>query len=684
MASMLMYARLMAHEHAGAAIKAYYQGDKQGMLAQLQQANSFVPNGQNYYASDNKNGTFHVENRNGDNSVLNWEADVAPQQILAAALQVYDGSAFWKEMEQVAYKYDPVSKAMVDQRTQATNAQQINAAAPPYGPGSAPVPGGPPAAAPAAPPAAPPAATINSSSPIPIPPAMGGVNDLRRQLAAPTGIGNPPGSPPPPPQAPGAAQATVSSLTPPQVADAGAGPGAMPPTYGQSDLGGPPPPDVPLEAPPRSPVPTRTDTTTAQPATPPAGADNRAPLPQTPPPLPERETIADVTPAPRTDEELAHQAKTIHDQVFSPQGGHFLPGGVYRMADGTTYAPPPRYQMTGNPKSDAEIDKRQREADQLYHQAGIAAGQQAADDERQQVADLKAGQQAQNVVFRGKQQVLMENQRENARQAAAALVEANKTQGAAEAERVRLGHEHEAPIADEYDMVKAGVPMGKIPVAQAAPPHVDTMFAKPFNPSGLDGMAKPASAFITSDESKAALPSLTGMIYRYNAKNGMTLPQAADTLRLLVSNPEPLKKSDITIASSPGDPSDIRVTLPVKDDRGVVHTVGIPKEAFIELSGVRAEFAANAAKTKETDLKADELNKRKGSAMSGILGTVGGALSAVAPRPGETPPPRPQQPPTAPMISPLPSRPGTFQLPQRVPNAQVPPEWKQQFPELNQ
>ena len=691
-ASMLMYGREAAARYGKEAIKHYYKGDVQGALDSLQEANNYTVDGSNWHAQIKDNGTIHAERRNLNNSVLEWEANVAPQEILAAAVKVANGSAYWQMLEQAAYKYDPIAKAMVDQRAGLETEKQIQAAGPAYSP--QPSPGGPlgpqaPQATPQSPqapqgPQQTPASAqgpTTDSSPVPTPPAMGGANDLRRQLAAPTGIGNPPGTPVPP-QASGGAQQVLNANTPPQVADAGAGPGAMPPTYAPSDLGGGQPANVPLEAPEASPIPSP-DRTTAQGATPPATSDERAQPAAQINPLTRPDTVSNPNVAPMDEGGFAHVSQQIHQQLFTPgTSPYFLDHGGYRV-NGEDYYPPQKQDLSNvtNPAALKILKDRQAEGDKLYQQARQAAFALAKDDEAKQVGDLRNTLNVTKDIYNRTQ--IAKGQ---------AIGEANKEQATANAEMVKSAAARMKP-APEYFEDKTGMHM---PVGALAKPAAIGAWGS----EGGDN-AEQLHPYLPSKESFDGVVDGISTVWRYNQFQTMGMEHAANLVKRIVADPSYGKilgkdgkptgddPEAVSTLPVPGDPGDKRVIVKINDPRGGAQYVAMPVATFRDLMLARNEYKQHYDEDEGKKAVRLEVEKSQAKAGGGLLNSIEGAagniITSVAPHPGSPVPPRPSQPPSRGLLqSPQGQAPFKFQLPPRVPNEQVPQEYKDQFPELNQ
>ena len=299
----------------------------------------------------------------------------------------------------------------------------------------------------------------------------------------------------------------------------------------------------------------------------------------------------------------------------------------------------------------------------FINRLGHIAGQQAADDEKRKLQDMTIKNQTQTTVFRGREQEYLANQRQNAQTQAAALLEANRSTDAANKLMVSKQDTAMELAPDKVPSVQGGANIGEVPVTEAVQPHLQIMFNKPYNPSGYKGYEKPASTFITSDESKAAIPNIAAMIYRANAKDGMTVEQAADATRLLISSAgrqlfdrdgpregdDPKKSMFMTHNHPPGNPEDRRVTIKLMDDRGVWRSINMPEKTYTEASGVRAEFGVNAETAKADDIRDKTLNDQKGS-FGNAVGATFNRMATPTPATGAMPPRTPTTKTTLPYI----------------------------------
>ena len=637
-ASMLMYGREAAARYGKEAIKHYYKGDVQGALDSLQDANNYTVDGSNWHATMNKDGTVHAEKRNLNNSVLEWEANVAPQEILAAAVKVANGQAYWQMLEQAAYKYDPIAKAMVDQRSGLETERQIAAAGPAYAPTpspNGPAPGGlggpagpqgPQAPqspqAPSGPqqtpatyePSAMGGAPTTNSSPVPtpggLPPTMVGPASAAQRMSAPTGIGAQPGQPP-------ATRADIQGGLQPQVADAGPGPGAMPsynPSFDTTGAGAIPPPP-PASA--QSPVPTRPDTTTAQGATPPPTSDERVQPAAQVNPLLQRDNVSNPNVAPMDEGGFAHVADQIHQQLFTPGSSpYFLGNGGYRV-NGEDYFPPQKQDLSGvtNPAALKQLKTNEAEADKLYQQARQAAFALAKDDEAKKVADLRNTLNVTKDIYNRTQ--IAKGQ---------AISEANKQQDAATAEYNKTAAARMKPYAEVF---RDNTGMER-PVTQLSRPAALAAFG-----STSDKDDAPLHAYLPSQESTQSVVDATASVWRYNQNQTMSMAHAANLVKRLVADPMFGKTTDkdgkqiddpnaATVLQVPGDPGDKRVWVTINDPRGGQQSFALPLASYKDIMLARNEYKQNSeADNHQKDLRL-EIEKSQGAARDKLLQSVEG------------------------------------------------------------
>lgn len=115
-ASMLMYARQLASKYGDQAIAHYKSGDINSAIDALSKADDYIPNGLKLSGKlDPASGQVDVEQRDLNNKLI-WKQQVAPQAILAAAIGVKNGQFFWGQLETAAAKYDPVTAQMIEQK----------------------------------------------------------------------------------------------------------------------------------------------------------------------------------------------------------------------------------------------------------------------------------------------------------------------------------------------------------------------------------------------------------------------------------------------------------------------------------------------------------------------------------------------------------------------------------------
>jgi hypothetical protein len=125
-AAMLNYSKDMSSKYGTEAVKRWYHGDMDGVIDNLQKAEGWVPDGKKVLPTMNPDGSAHVVQSNLAN-VKEWETDVAPQELLRAAIGAQNGSLYWQRLEEAAYKHNPAYKTEMDEKTRQRKMQEVNA-----------------------------------------------------------------------------------------------------------------------------------------------------------------------------------------------------------------------------------------------------------------------------------------------------------------------------------------------------------------------------------------------------------------------------------------------------------------------------------------------------------------------------------------------------------------------------
>ena len=207
-ASILMASRDAAAHHGDEAIKLFYKGDPDGAVKAIVKGYDSVIDGNTVQAKKGPGDNYTVTQLNMQNRAV-WQKEVAPQEIMQAALGLKDGTMVWKLYSEAAAKYDPQGAAQAAQMTPADQAAlgklsnwRTN--------GQAPAQGQPPQAVP-----------VNGPAP-PVTPGSSGPQAIPVQAQSGAGAGH---APTPPPSAPAA---PAPPPTPPPSAPATPAPPPMP------------------------------------------------------------------------------------------------------------------------------------------------------------------------------------------------------------------------------------------------------------------------------------------------------------------------------------------------------------------------------------------------------------------------------------------------------------------------
>lgn len=96
--AMLIYSSNLAAKYGDEAVRRYYGGDIQGAVDNLKEAYNHTPDGMKVDAQPNRDGTWRVTQMNQADKVK-WQGDVAPQEILGAAIGMKDKSLFWHTIQ---------------------------------------------------------------------------------------------------------------------------------------------------------------------------------------------------------------------------------------------------------------------------------------------------------------------------------------------------------------------------------------------------------------------------------------------------------------------------------------------------------------------------------------------------------------------------------------------------------
>ena len=122
-ASMMQYSVGLAQQYGDEAAKRYYDNDLPGAVKALNAAADAVPDGKKMSAQLAPDGKSVIVTGSDLNGRTEWQKDVAPSQILGAALGFRTGQLQWSMLESQAARYDPATAQIIRDRT-AQRAQQ--------------------------------------------------------------------------------------------------------------------------------------------------------------------------------------------------------------------------------------------------------------------------------------------------------------------------------------------------------------------------------------------------------------------------------------------------------------------------------------------------------------------------------------------------------------------------------
>jgi hypothetical protein len=616
-AAFMMYAHQMVAENADQVIKSYYKGDTQAMLDAMHKANDYMLTGNNLFGRVSDDGkTFHLENYNGDNSKLNWMVDIAPKVVAYAALQLRDGGLYWNQLEQLADKFDPVTHAINQRNLEQQSQREIEQANQAVNPQGGPPNQQPPQTTPI--PFRPPMSPVGGGQPTPIPANVtlpqtgqplpqGGATtnplNLQQQMTKPTGIGLPPGATPPPDQG---AQATINSLLPQQVA----GPGAPLPPYNAS-FNAPP---SPVQAPPPMATTRSPDTSTAQPALQPVGADQGG----RPPITPLTDTTANVNAAPLGEEELSHRRELISQRIRGPEGGFYNAAGE-RMLGGR----PLHYPTEADASVITNLPERKawlQNARQEWSNNAKLVDTMAAERENREIQDFNSTQAALKTAFEAQKQIKMQEQ-----------VNINEAKRKLDDETRTRTYENLKPVGETITNPLGG---STTVTSEAAKTVADT-FGRPYQPTPKDAKpgetisAAPTINFIPEQVNRDQLADAIGTLYRWNQHDRtLSMPVASEAIRQMISNPnftsdhvKYVKVPTLTDPVTGGEQQLAAVAVP--DNTGAPHVYYLPRNVFDDIMSIRATFGANAKDYVAKQRAANEQSGRMWGGIGGVGQTIG-------------------------------------------------------------
>lgn len=104
--SMLLHLRGMAARYGSQAVEDIRKGDLNAAGQNMSKAYNMTPNTNTMSSSANRDGTVDLTEHGPDGAVMN-RARVTPQQLLAAATGMKDGTKYWEILSQAAGAHDP-------------------------------------------------------------------------------------------------------------------------------------------------------------------------------------------------------------------------------------------------------------------------------------------------------------------------------------------------------------------------------------------------------------------------------------------------------------------------------------------------------------------------------------------------------------------------------------------------